>query len=99
MQDTPKRLCPFCAGVVSAVALLCKRCGQDLHSMKLAQPQAQPKSNLYEFVPDGQKFGIAIQGEIIVHGLNSADLETAQGYGPFSIASSRMKKLDKQVSE
>lgn len=46
--------------------------------MKLAGSRAQPQSGPYELVPDGQKFGIAFRGEIIIRGLDSADLERAQ---------------------
>jgi hypothetical protein len=65
MQDTPSKL-RLCAGKN-------RRYGSD--SMNLARSQAQPQYDLYKIVPDGYKFGIAMGGEIVVHGLELADLE------------------------
>ena len=78
MQDTGKTLCTFCAGDIPAAAILCKHCGKDLHPMRLARSQAQPKAGLSEIVPDGEQFAIAIRGEVKVNGLDLADLAKAQ---------------------
>ena len=78
MKDTGKMLCPFCAREIPAGATLCKHCGQDLHSMRLARSKAQPKADLYEIVPDGEKFAITFRGEVKIRGLDLADLAKAQ---------------------
>ncbi len=48
-----------------------RHCGSDLHGVKPACPKPEHKSDHYELVPDGPKFGIALRGEIKVHGLDS----------------------------
>jgi len=57
------KICPSCTGVVTIISPLCDHCGRDLHL------------DLYVIVPDGLQFGIAIEGEIRMHGL---DLKRAQ---------------------
>jgi len=76
MQDAGKTFCPFCAGEIAAFVISCKHCGQHLRSMRLSQ--AQPKADLYEIIPDGEQFAIAIRGEIKVDGLDYPDLAKAQ---------------------
>lgn len=63
MGTAATKICPACAGVVSANSPLCDHCGRALHL------------DLYVIVPDGSKFGIAFEGEIRMHGL---DLKKAQ---------------------
>ncbi len=79
MQEIVKKLCPFCAGEIPVIAALCDHCGQELHSMKLARPAIQPKSDLYKIVRHGEKFAIEFRGEIKVDGLDLADLPRARG--------------------
>jgi len=68
MQIAGKRLCPFCTQDVPLESSLCIHCGRDLQVMKVAHSQAQ-KNWIYQVVPDGLKFGIAVAGEIKIHGL------------------------------
>lgn len=38
--------------------------------MKVATPKAQARPVLYQIVPDGTKYGIALAGVIKIHGLD-----------------------------
>lgn len=51
------RKCPSCAKAIDANAIRCIHCGRALDS------------NPYEIVLDDFKFGIAFNGEVIVHGI------------------------------
>jgi hypothetical protein len=70
-----KRQCPFCMGESPLAVSFCLHCGRDLQVMQLAHSQVQAKVALYQVVPDGLQFGIAIAGEVKIHGL---DLRKAQ---------------------
>jgi len=61
------RICPFCAGEIPLAVSLCIHCGKELRSMKIARP--------YEIVYDGLQYGIALGGEVKLHGL---ELKKAQ---------------------
>jgi hypothetical protein len=75
MQNAAKRYCPFCRGELSPEVSKCLHCGRDLHAMKLAQSQVKTKTALYKVVPNGINFGIAVEGEVKIHGM---DLKEAQ---------------------
>jgi len=53
--------CPSCAKVIAANAIRCIHCGKYLDT------------DPYEIVPDGFKFGIAFDGEVIMHGIESKE--------------------------
>jgi hypothetical protein len=70
-----KNICPFCLKEVVATATWCGDCGRDLPSPKQYPFEVPPKVELYEIVPDGEMFGIALQGKTKIHGL---EMENAQ---------------------
>jgi len=78
MQDTGTMTCPFCGGENKAGAMLCENCGQRLRSIRLAISKVQPNADLYEVIPDGEQFVIALRGEVKVQGLGFEDLAQAQ---------------------
>ena len=51
-----KKLCPYCAELIPSKSKSCIRCGKDLQ-------------DAYLVVPDGVRYGIALGGEIKLHGL------------------------------
>lgn len=61
-----RRRCPFCSETVPPAATWCEACGRNT-------PWEQKKG--YEIVPDGEKYGIALAGAMIVAGL---ELEAAK---------------------
>lgn len=67
MLDAGKTLCPFCSKEFPEPINLCWHCGKDMHGMKLVRRKA--KTSFY-IVPDGSKFGIAMSGDIKIHGLD-----------------------------
>jgi|PlaIllAssembly_1097288.scaffolds.fasta_scaffold1191403_2 hypothetical protein len=81
MQYTDREYCPFCTGEILSAAYLCKHCGRDLHTMRIAycRTKASSKEKSYEVVPDGMRFGIAFQGKVILHGMEPEEAQiTAQ---------------------
>ena len=52
-----RRVCPSCTRLVPFTAIKCDLCGNDL------------QADLYVIVPDGKLFGIALRGEVLIHGL------------------------------
>jgi hypothetical protein len=75
MQNANRKLCPFCAAEIPQAFIVCNHCGRALHTMKVAYSKTTPKADVYEIVQDGIDFGIALRGEVKIHGLA---LETAQ---------------------
>ena len=75
MQNANRKLCPFCAGEIPYAFIVCNHCGRALHSLRLARSKTQSKTDVYEIVTDGLNFGIALRGEVKIHGL---ELEIAQ---------------------
>jgi hypothetical protein len=75
MQNAAKRFCPFCQGEIPLESVACMHCERDLNAMKLAHARTQNESALYRVVPNGIKYGIAIAGEVKLHGM---DLKEAQ---------------------
>ncbi len=61
MGIAERKICPSCAGIISAKAILCSFCGTNL------------QSDLNTIVPDGKDFGIAVRGQIRIHGLKLAN--------------------------
>jgi hypothetical protein len=57
MELTDNKHCPHCAAVIPSKSPICIHCGKDLQDS-------------YYVTPDGLKFGIAIKGEIKIHGLS-----------------------------
>ncbi len=74
MHDASKALGTFCAG-----DKLLEKSECHLHSMKRVPSQARSESGFYQIVPDGKLFAIAVQGEVVVHGLDPEDLPKARG--------------------
>jgi hypothetical protein len=70
MQNTLIRFCPFCAGEIPVESYICLHCGRNLQEMKIAHPQSQPDNQLYHVVHDGISYGVAIAGDIKIHGLD-----------------------------
>jgi hypothetical protein len=71
----PKRnICPFCSKKILAAAAWCGSCGRDL-PFENRPDKSSRQYDLYEIVPDGETFGIALSGKIKIHGL---ELENAQ---------------------
>jgi hypothetical protein len=68
MQLVGRVLCPSCAKEINPNDALCAHCGGDLSTVRPAQDR-------YQLVCDGQKFGIALRGRIV---LRSMDLRDAQ---------------------
>jgi hypothetical protein len=56
-------------------ATWCGSCGRDMTFDNQRIYDSSPQSELYEIVPDGETFGIALRGKIKIHGL---ELENAQ---------------------
>jgi hypothetical protein len=79
MHGSGKTLCPLCAGETAETRALCRHCGQDLHGMRLAHRRTRPKVDFYTIIPYEEKFAVAIRGEVLIHSLDGADLEKAQG--------------------
>jgi hypothetical protein len=52
-----RRVCPSCTRRVLFTAIKCDFCGNDL------------QADLYMIVPDGKLYGIALRGEVLIHGL------------------------------
>jgi hypothetical protein len=52
-----RRVCPYCTRLVPLTSIKCDFCGKDL------------QADLYMIVPDGKVFGIALRGEVLIHGL------------------------------
>ena len=75
MKIPNKIICPFCFKEVVAAATWCGDCGRDLPSSKQYSFEIPPKREFYEIVPDGEVFGIALRGQIKIHGL---EIESAQ---------------------
>jgi len=77
MKRADATYCPFCTGEILEAEFLCKYCGRDLHAMRIAHSKAKAssKGGGYEIVPDGFKFGIALRGTVILHGM---EMEEAQ---------------------
>jgi|GEM_PF-2291201 len=70
MQNAVKRLCPYCAQEVPLASSCCIHCGRDLHQMMIARSTSRPAGPaMYYVVPDGLDFGIAVAGEVKIHGL------------------------------
>ena len=73
MQLPKQNVCPFCHNEVVAIATWCGNCGRELPS---EDPLEMPSQTvLYEIVPDGSMFGIALRGKIKIRGL---EMESAQ---------------------
>jgi predicted amidophosphoribosyltransferase len=68
-----KRLCPLCGEEIPPASFICRHCGLDLHSSRLFKDKTS--ADFYEVVPDGEKFGLALEGEIKVHGLDLQEAE------------------------
>jgi hypothetical protein len=68
-----KRLCPLCGEDTPPNAFICEHCGLDLRSSTFFK--AQTGADLYEVVPDGEKFGLALKGVIKVHDLDLKEAE------------------------
>jgi hypothetical protein len=75
MCSSKLNICPFCRKEISAKAAWCGGCGRDLLLKDQHSFEIPPKRELYEIVPEGEMFGIAIRGEIKIHGLEK---ESAQ---------------------
>ncbi len=78
MEIMGKSVCPICTGENSIAAIRCKYCGHYLRSLRLAFPQARPKPDLYEIIPDGGGYAISFRGDVKVQGLETADLGRAR---------------------
>jgi hypothetical protein len=52
-----RRVCPSCTRLVPFTAVKCDFCRNDL------------QADLYVIVPDGKLFGIALNDEVVIHGL------------------------------
>jgi hypothetical protein len=59
----------------NAGKMLCPDCAGDI----AAGEALCGKTDLCEIVPDGKQFAITVQGIVNVRGLDSSDLEKAQG--------------------
>ncbi len=57
MQIAGTKICSYCAKAIPRNAVICIECGRDL------------EADLYAVVPDGLTYGIALEGEIRIHGL------------------------------
>jgi hypothetical protein len=68
-----KTLCPLCGEIILPNSFICDYCGLDMRSSRLFN--ARPKADLYVVVPDGEKYGLALEGEIKVHGLELNEAE------------------------
>jgi hypothetical protein len=72
MQCDSQNICPFCLKEVLVKANRCRNCGRELPANGLGTAS---QNGLYEIVPDGEMFGIALRGKIKMSGL---ELESAQ---------------------
>jgi hypothetical protein len=59
MHGVGKTLCPSCAMEIVPDAAFCGHCGEDLSTVR-------PEQNKYQLVRDGQKFGIALRGRMVL---------------------------------
>lgn len=75
MQFSGKNTCPVCLKEVLTAATCRGDCGLDLPSNKQYPYEIAPKTELYEIVPEGVMFGIALRGEVKIHDL---EMEIAQ---------------------
>ena len=66
MKNAGTKRCPSCAREIPFEATLCGHCGKSLQAMRLADSR---KAETYKIVSDGLKFGIAVGGDIKIHGL------------------------------
>jgi hypothetical protein len=77
MISASKKLCHFCASEMKPGTVQCEQCGLDLKTMKFAKSRPKSESeDPYRIVVDGDKFGIAFQGEIKIHGLEPKEAQT-----------------------
>lgn len=58
MEVADEKLCPFCAGLLSANDSVCIHCGRNLNC------------DPFQIVCDGLNFGISLKGCIVLNGLN-----------------------------
>jgi|WetSurMetagenome_2_1015567.scaffolds.fasta_scaffold111779_3 hypothetical protein len=75
MKFSSQNICPFCLSEVATAATWCGNCRRDLLSKEQYPFVIPPNVELYEIVPDGEMFGIALRGEIKIHGI---EMESAQ---------------------
>ncbi len=93
MQFPQRNICPFCLKDVVATATWCGVCGRDLLSNKQYPYEIPPKVEPYEIVSDDEMFGIALRGEIKIHGIEN--IVSAQCILTALNCRLEFKKLDK----
>jgi hypothetical protein len=63
MEIARGKICPFCGHADSATTNLCSKCGKELHLRD------------YKVVSDGDHFGIAVNGKVILRNLSRANAQ------------------------
>jgi hypothetical protein len=69
MQFPSQIICPYCLKEITATTTWCGICGRDLQGKRENPYEIPPKIELYKIIPDGELFGIALRGEIKIHGV------------------------------